>query len=134
MSTTATTSPLPVEMRAGQSLGTSSTAIYQMVTKALEQRHTGGGVLIDVGCGTGNLWQFVCSRFDRYVAVDALRYAALSADAESYQNELDTGRVPLPDHTADVVAAVGIIEHLENPRALVRVSDNLLLIARKPHG
>jgi SAM-dependent methyltransferase len=109
-----------VEERARQSLGTSDRAIYQMVVDALTARHAGGGAVIDVGCGVGQLAPFVRPLFDRYVGVDVLRYDGFPEDAEFHQVDLDTGRVPLPDGSGDVVVAVETIEHLENPRAFVR--------------
>jgi SAM-dependent methyltransferase len=109
-----------VAIRARQSRGTSSDAIYQMVARSLETRHEGGGLLLDVGCGAGNLWRFLANRFDRYLGVDVVRYEGFPADGAFYPIDLDTQRVSLPDGTADVVAAVETIEHLENPRAFFR--------------
>jgi SAM-dependent methyltransferase len=109
-----------VETRARQSLGISADPIYQAVSVALTQRHSGGGTLIDVGCGDGNLWSFLRPRFDRYVAVDVVRYDGLPDEAEFHRIDLDTGRVPLPTGAGEVVTAVETIEHLENPRAFVR--------------
>ncbi|MEH1781792.1 MAG: methyltransferase domain-containing protein [Nostoc sp.] len=108
-----------VENRARQSLGTSSELVYQMVSRMLVQPHL-GGVLVDVGCGNGKLWSFVGDRFDYYVGVDAVHYADLPIQTEFIPFNLDIGKVPLPEGYADVVCAVEIIEHLENPRAFIR--------------
>jgi SAM-dependent methyltransferase len=108
-----------VEVRARLSRGTSDRSIYQSVSRALVEQHA-GGVLVDVGCGGGNLWPYVRPRFDRYVGADVVRYDAFPADGEFCQVDLDACRVPLPDHVGDVVAAVETIEHVENPRALMR--------------
>ncbi|HVL12829.1 MAG TPA: methyltransferase domain-containing protein [Gemmata sp.] len=91
-----------------------------MVATALKGRHPGGGLLLDIGCGTGNLWSFVTDQFDRYAGADTVHYEGFPKEGEFHLVELDTGRVPLPDNCADVVAAVETIEHLENPRAFVR--------------
>lgn len=109
-----------VETRARLSLGASDAAIYAMVARALEERQVRGGVLLDVGCGGGHLWSFVRERFARYIGIDAVRYADFPAEAEFAQSDLDTGRAPVPDNTADVVVSVETIEHLENPRAFMR--------------
>lgn len=106
--------------RARQSLGESAAAIYRMVIQALKGRHRGGGVLVDVGCGTGNLWSFARDHFSRYIGVDVVRYDGFPKDATLCTVDLDRGRVPLEDGSADVVAAVETIEHLENPRAFLR--------------
>src|SRR5688572_26602624 len=109
-----------VEQRARRSLGTSEDAIYGMVAAALTGRHPGGGVLLDVGCGRGDLWPYVADRFSRYTGADVVHYEGFPGGGEFHRVELDTGRVPLPDDWADVVVAVETVEHLENPRALVR--------------
>ena len=117
---------IETEVRARKSQGISGDAIYEMVDSALEKRHSSGGILLDVGCGSGHLWRFVQTRFARYVGVDIVRYEGFPPDAEFHPLNLDTGRVPLPDGCADVVAAVETIEHLENPRACIRELTRLL--------
>ncbi len=107
------------ESRALQSRGKSSAAIYKMVARALE-RAGRCEVLLNVGCGEGTLRSFVAHQFARYVGVDIARYDGFPADAEFHQVNLDGLPMPLADGFADVVAAVETIEHLENPRALMR--------------
>jgi 2-polyprenyl-3-methyl-5-hydroxy-6-metoxy-1,4-benzoquinol methylase len=122
------TGRMDVETRAKQSQGASNHAIYEMVARAIAGRHSGGGVLVDVGCGAGNLWSYVCPRkvtlqefrFDRYIGVDTVRYDGFPANAEFIPHDLEAGKIALPDAFADVVCAVETIEHLENPRAFVR--------------
>lgn len=110
-----------VEIRARRSRGTSDTAIYQMVANVLRERDAvDEGVLVDVGCGTGELWRQVGKRYSRYIGVDAARYEGFPDEGEFYQVDLDAGRAPLPDAFADVVVSVETIEHLENPRAFMR--------------
>ncbi len=115
--------------RARLSGGTSGPAIYAAVARELAGRPP-GGVLVDVGCGAGDLWAFVAPGFGRYVGVDAVRYAGFPAAGEFVALDLDDGRAPLPDGVADVVAAVETIEHLENPRAFLRELTRLC----KPGG
>lgn len=109
-----------IENRARQSLGTSSDPIYQMVARTIAQRHSQSGVLVDVGCGQSKLWSLVNNSFNRYLGVDAVRYDDLPAQIEFIPFDLDIGKAPLAEGVADVVCAVEIIEHLENPRALMR--------------
>lgn len=109
-----------VESRARASLGISGEPIYRAAGRILADRHPGGGTLLDVGCGTGNLWRFVSDKFDRYVGADVVRYDGFPVGAEFLAVDLDTGRVPAADASADVVAAIETIEHVENPRAFVR--------------
>lgn len=109
-----------VEERARRSLGTSGEAIYRMVARAVADRHPGGGTLVDVGCGSGRLWPFVHDRFERYVGVDAVRYDGFPEDGEFVAADLDSAGLPLEPGSADVAVAVETVEHLENPRALMR--------------
>jgi SAM-dependent methyltransferase len=117
--------PAEVEARARRSLGASAEPVYAMVAAALAERHPGGGTLVDVGCGSGGLWPYLRTRFERYVGVDVARYAGFPADGEFHTLDLDRGEVPLPDGVADVAVGVETIEHLENPRAFVRLLTRL---------
>jgi SAM-dependent methyltransferase len=114
-----------VQARARQSLGGSEDAIHALVASAVARRHAGGGTVVDVGCGTGVLCARLAGLFDRYVGVDAVRYDGFPADAELVLADLDAGDAPLPPGSADVVVAVETIEHLENPRAFVRLLARL---------
>jgi 2-polyprenyl-3-methyl-5-hydroxy-6-metoxy-1,4-benzoquinol methylase len=107
------------ESRARRTLGSSGDAIYQAVASTLAARDA-GGVLVDVGCGAGNLWRTVGHRFTRCVGLDLVDYDGRPPAVEFRQADLDRTPFPVADSTADVVAAVETIEHLENPRAFVR--------------
>ncbi|MBD1822052.1 class I SAM-dependent methyltransferase [Cyanobacteria bacterium FACHB-DQ100] len=105
--------------RAEQSLGISNVAIYQMVARALADcPHS--SVLLDVGCGAGNLKPFVSKFCDRYVGIDAVRYEGFPAGTEFIAQNLDEPMTQLEGGFADVVVSVETIEHLENPRAFYR--------------
>ena len=65
-----------VEVRAHQSHGISNDAIMKMVCRALDHRQISGECLADVGCGAGNLYHHVHSRFSHYVGVDAVHMTA----------------------------------------------------------
>ena len=120
-----TEAAITTEERARRSLGASGDPVYRMVERALRGRHPGGGTLVDVGCGSGALWGHLRGRFDRYVGVDVVRYDGFPAEGEFHPLDLDRGDAPLPDGTADVAAGVETIEHLENPRAFVRLLARL---------
>jgi SAM-dependent methyltransferase len=119
-----------IESRARQSAGRSSTHVYQMVYAALERRGIQGGTLLDVGCGEGNLWSAVSHRFDTYAGADIIRYEAFPGTAQFFRIDLASELCELAESSADVVAAVEIIEHLENPRAFARQ----LVRAARPGG
>ncbi len=106
--------------RAVASRGQSCPAIYRMVAAAIGRRPRRGGTLVDVGCGRGDLRNHVAHLIDKYAGADAVRYEDFPTDAQFFTIDLDAGRVPLPDASAEIVVAVETIEHLENPRALFR--------------
>lgn len=102
------------------SRGGSSPAIYAMVTRVLEDRHWGGGTLVDVGCGRGELASYVAGSVDCYIGADVVRYDTFPEDTQFSAIDIASGVVPLPDEIAEVVVAVETIEHVENPRAFFR--------------
>jgi 2-polyprenyl-3-methyl-5-hydroxy-6-metoxy-1,4-benzoquinol methylase len=118
-----------LDVRARQSLGSSGTAIYRTVATLLRER-SAGGMLADIGCGGGNLWRELGPSFSRCVGVDAVRYDGLPDSVEFLAADLDRLPLPLGDGAADVVAAVEVVEHLENPRAFCRE----LVRVTKPGG
>lgn len=105
--------------RARLSLGASEQAIYETAAGLLAERGA-SGVLADVGCGTGNLWHAVGARFQRCIGVDVLRYEGLPADVDFRACDLDRAPLPIGTGKADAAVALETIEHLENPRALMR--------------
>lgn len=113
--------------RASSSGGASERAIYEMVASALRAGAVNGGTLLDVGCGSGRLWNFVRDRFGRYVGVDLVQYQGFPSDGEFTSANLDRLPLDLPAESFDVVASVETIEHLENPRAFMR---ELIRLAR----
>jgi SAM-dependent methyltransferase len=118
---TSSTALIDAAARARLSAGsTGDRAVYHMVGKAIAARHRGGGTLIDVGCGRANLLPFVRSLCDRYVGVDVVRNEYLPAGVEFIAANLDRESIEVPADSGDIVVAVETIEHLENPRALVR--------------
>lgn len=120
MSALASHSTFELETRARQSLGQSGDAIYRMVAEAIEQAGAVGGVFVDVGCGCGNLLSQMSGHFTKLIGVDAVRYESFPSEVEFAQADLNVVPWSLPGSWADVVVAVEVIEHLENPRAFLR--------------
>lgn len=108
-----------LEQRARQSLGSSHEAIYAAVDELLADRGA-SGVIADVGCGRGALWDRLRGRFERCIGIDAVIFEGLPLDVEFRAADLDAEALPLADGETDVTVAVETIEHLENPRAFMR--------------
>jgi len=117
---------LDVETRARLSAGGSSQAIKDAVASAVQERIPHAQTLLDVGCGQGGLRDRMEDFCDEYVGADAIRHDGFPADARFVQANLDAGRVSLPDGSCDLVACIETIEHVENPRALMRELARLM--------
>jgi 2-polyprenyl-3-methyl-5-hydroxy-6-metoxy-1,4-benzoquinol methylase len=118
---------VPLEIRARQSRGASHHAIYRMVAAAFAARGIVGAQVVDVGCGRGALYDFIRDRAATYRGLDAVLYREFPEDAQFAMADLDSGAWPVTPSSADVVTAVEVIEHLENPWAFMR---QLAAIAR----
>jgi len=124
--TSPTTRPSLAE-RAHVTGGASNAAIHRAATRLLDELTGFVDVLVDVGCGTAAFRAALGERCGRYIGADAVRHAGLDREVEMVTVDLDSGRVALPDACAAVVTSLETIEHVENPRALVR---ELLRLAR----
>jgi len=108
------------KQRAARSGGTSGNAIYRMVERALSIRNLSGKIAVDLGCGGGALHPILQKHFQKYVGVDAVRYSNFPASGAFIEADLNAATFPIESGTAELVVAVETIEHLENPRALLR--------------
>ena len=115
------------EERALETHGGSNDAVYRMLGRALRASGAARGTLVDVGCGRGTLHAQLSEAYARYIGVDVVRHEGFPAEAELVLMNLDSGRLPLADGSADVVVCAETIEHVENPRLLMR---ELVRIAR----
>jgi 2-polyprenyl-3-methyl-5-hydroxy-6-metoxy-1,4-benzoquinol methylase len=111
--------------RALQSEGDSEPAVHKLIARVVESLNIRGELVVDVGCGQGKLWPRVSARFARCVGVDAVRYPGLPPDIEWCETQLDLCAIPLPNQVADLVVCSETIEHVENPRALMRELSRL---------
>src|SRR5215468_10139853 len=108
------------EAAAASSEGHSADAILEMVLRILENERA-VGQLLDVGCGRGDLFRKLPVGFTGYTGVDLVRYEGFpeSPRARMIVGDLNQ-RLPVKDSAAEVVVSIETIEHLENPRALLR--------------
>jgi SAM-dependent methyltransferase len=110
------------EARARASGGHSEDAVYELVASEIRDSTRQPGTLVDVGCGGGALASRCRGLFTRYIGCDLVKYDGFPAEhwASFRQADLNRSPYPLEDASADVAVAVETIEHLENPRALMR--------------
>jgi len=108
-------------LAAEASKGISSNKIYDMIERVILARNLGGKVL-DYGAGVGHLTRrlLALNRFDAVAAADIMPAPAdLASAVEWIEQDLNE---PVPEHgnAFDVVVAAEIVEHLENPRFMIR--------------
>ncbi len=112
-----------------QSLGISHDTIYQLVFSTLAKYGAGRGQLLDFGAGQGDFLKKLISRSTNYMChgVD-LMYSNV-VGANWYVQDLNR-KLQFKDQQFDVVTSIEVIEHLENPRQVVRDLARVL----KPGG
>ena len=113
------TATLDVTARAHASQGASADVLYHRAAALLAAAGARGAV-VDVGCGAGTLRAALALLTSSYIGVDVVRFPSFPVDAEFRQADLDLEPIPLADRSADIVTAIEVIEHVENPRRLMR--------------
>jgi len=90
---------------------------------------TGGGSLLDLGCGTGFVINIAKKYFRRVVGVDITREMMDRVDRSNGQIELylaDTAELPLDDDQFDVCTASSFLHHLHSLAPTLREAHRCL--------
>ena len=61
----------------------------------------------------GRFLEYAGDLTENYIGVDVVRHPGLSEDAAFYRADLDRESIPVATASADIVAALETIEHLE---------------------
>ncbi|MBE0428989.1 MAG: methyltransferase domain-containing protein [Thermoleophilia bacterium] len=110
-------------------------SIYDTLLSAVGKYVRPGGSLLDIGCGRGELMQKAAARGYRVHGVDADEECVRLSSRFGTVLELDAGRISNEsfDERFDCVVLSHVIEHIENPRDIIRraasVSRGLMLIS-----
>jgi 2-polyprenyl-3-methyl-5-hydroxy-6-metoxy-1,4-benzoquinol methylase len=105
--------------RARASCGRSDEHIYRRAAALLKDAGV-RGVVADVGCGEGRLRAALEDVASAYVGIDAVRFPALPSGVAFHAADLDREPLPLAEESVDAAVALETVEHLENPRRLLR--------------
>lgn len=117
--------------RALISKGISNNMIYTAIERQLKGRVSNkNGLVVDIGCGRGQLWGALSSHFARYVGVDIVRHPDFPEQQELVLHNLSQPDIPMEDNLAEVAIACEVTPQLENPRLLFRELVRLV----KPGG
>jgi len=76
-----------------------------------------GCMLADLGCGTGLFLRFIKNRISAGYGIDTSTPDATNENIQFIKGNLEEG-IPLEDQSVDVVTALALLEHLENPENL----------------
>jgi 2-polyprenyl-3-methyl-5-hydroxy-6-metoxy-1,4-benzoquinol methylase len=102
-----------------QSLGISHESIYNTVFDVLQKYSAKQGQLLDFGAGQGDFLKLLARKDFKFMChgVD-LMYSRLP-EVNWYVQDLNK-KLQFKDQQFDVVTCIEVIEHLENPRQMVR--------------
>ena len=85
--------------------------------------------VLDMGCGAGFLTQELANLGHEVTGVDLSEQSlkiARKLDSKSTYIKADVTKVPLESGSFDAVCAMDLLEHVENPKAVVQEASRLL--------
>jgi 2-polyprenyl-3-methyl-5-hydroxy-6-metoxy-1,4-benzoquinol methylase len=113
---------LDARARASLSEGHSSDPVVSTVARTLGDLHRTFDRIVDLGCGAGSVSRKLAGLYRSYVGCDVVRYPGFEESSSVRFQAVDLNQPPfsLDAASADAVVSIETIEHLENPRALLR--------------
>lgn len=109
--------------------GMSASQLYELAVFGLDETLARAQSILDIGCGVGELGKFLRRTYTgRLDAVDVVRYPGfLSGHYDHFiQADLNSQAFWPNASRYDLIFAVEVIEHLENPRGFCRLAARLL--------
>ena len=113
-----------------QSEGKSSSLLHELVAQEVLKSKPKGKVL-DLGCGQGSfLKRLHGQNLKELHGSDGFKYEGVDSSIFQFSQSNLNQRLPYPDQDFEWVTAIEVVEHLENPRHLLREVSRIL----KPGG
>ncbi|MGE0616346.1 MAG: bifunctional 2-polyprenyl-6-hydroxyphenol methylase/3-demethylubiquinol 3-O-methyltransferase UbiG, partial [Bacteriovoracia bacterium] len=96
-----------------------------------EKLGSGAHRVLDLGCGAGFLTNYLATQGHEVTGLDLSESSLAVARAHDGTQRVsyvqgDICRAPFPDASFDVVCAMDVLEHIEDPRAMIRGAARLL--------
>lgn len=110
--------------RAELTRGVSQRPIYEAIAREIRaagwtETHR-AGLVADIGCGRGELWESLAPLATEYLGIDLVRHEGFPPALPWRAHDLQLPGLPLDDATCDLAVACEVIPCLENPWLLFR--------------
>ena len=83
---------------------------------SLLHKRTAGQVLLDVGCGTGNVLKYAEQHYNLSIGIDVSEEMLKICHEKNFMTlKADCYQIPLASNSVDVVSSFSVLHHLYNP-------------------